>query len=79
MLWRKGDEGNKKYYPFGIMSGRQFSGQSQYRYGFNGKEEDDEFSGDNNVNDYGFRIYNPALGKFLSMDPLMKDFSSFGP
>jgi len=36
-----------------------------YRYGFNGKENDAETG----TQDYGARIYNPALGKFLSVDP----------
>ena len=42
-----------------------------YRYGFNGKELDPEgMGGGQSTYDYGFRIYNPALGKFLSVDPL---------
>ena len=41
-----------------------------YRYGFNGKENDNETG----TQDYGFRIYNPSLGKFLSVDPLTKNF-----
>jgi hypothetical protein len=35
-----------------------------YRYGFNGKENDGEVSGEGNQYDYGFRIYNPRLGGF---------------
>jgi hypothetical protein len=29
--------------------------------------------------DYGFRIYSPALGKFLSVDPLSKSYSFYTP
>ena len=29
--------------------------------------------------DYGFRIYNPALGKFLSVDPLVKNYAYYSP
>lgn len=29
--------------------------------------------------DYGFRIYNPAIGKFLSVDPLTKDYPWYTP
>lgn len=29
--------------------------------------------------DYGFRIYNPALGKFLSVDPLTMEYPSLSP
>jgi RHS repeat-associated protein len=41
-----------------------------YRYGFNGKENDDEIS----TQDYGMRIYDPRLGRFLSVDPLAKEY-----
>jgi RHS repeat-associated protein len=51
------------------MPGRKFT-LGEYRYGFNGKEKDDEVSGDGNQYDYGMRIYNPRLGRFLSTDPL---------
>ena len=29
--------------------------------------------------DYGFRIYNPGIGKFLSLDPLQKKFPALAP
>jgi RHS repeat-associated protein len=62
------------YAPFGMqMVGRTFSAGA-YRYGFNGKEKDPETSGEGNQYDYGFRIYNPRLGKFLSVDPLTKEY-----
>jgi hypothetical protein len=31
------------------------------------------------IQDYGFRLYNPALGKFLSVDPLSPDFPWYTP
>ena len=63
------------YYPFGMMMpGRKFSADGSYRYGFNGKEQDQETTGTTTY-DYGFRIYNPALGKFLSVDPLTHKFA----
>lgn len=62
------------YYAFGQqMPGR--SGGVNYRYGFNGKEQDDE----TNTYDYGFRIYNPSLGKFLSLDPLTASYPELTP
>ncbi|TCZ65208.1 RHS repeat-associated core domain-containing protein, partial [Flaviaesturariibacter aridisoli] len=45
-----------------------------YRYGFNGKEYDPEVYGEGNEQDYGMRIYDPRIGKFLSVDPIGKDF-----
>lgn len=66
------------YYPFGLsMPERKFSSDS-YRYGFNGKEKDKDMQ-DQTVYDYGFRIYNPALSKFLSVDPLTQSYPSFSP
>jgi RHS repeat-associated protein len=50
-----------------------------YRYGFNGKEMDNEVSGSGNQYDYGFRIYNPRIGRFLSVDPLCKSFPWYTP
>ncbi|RYZ32952.1 MAG: hypothetical protein EOP49_36685, partial [Sphingobacteriales bacterium] len=45
-----------------------------YRYGFNGKEYDNEVYGEANEQDYGMRIYDPRIGKFLSVDPLSEKF-----
>jgi len=50
-----------------------------YRYGFNGKENDNEVKGDGNQYDYGFRIYDPRLGRFLSTDPLAKKYPFYSP
>ena len=69
-----------KYDPFGmVLVGRSWSPGSEYRYGFNGKEDDPETYGDGNIYDYGFRIYNPRLCKFLSVDPLAKSYPWYSP
>jgi RHS repeat-associated protein len=47
-----------------------FYDPTKYRYGFNGKEDDDEWS----KQDYGFRIYDGRIGRFLSVDPLTKKY-----
>jgi len=71
---------SQDYYPFGmVMPGRSYQGSARYRYGFNGKELDDEVLGDANQYDYGFRIYNPRIGRFLSVDPLSSDFPWYTP
>ena len=54
-----------------VIPGRKFTAGSGYRYGFNGKELDKE---DPIQYDYGFRIYDPRLGKFKSVDPLITSF-----
>jgi RHS repeat-associated protein len=68
------------YYPFGmIMPGRTVVNGNDYRYGFNGKENDNEVKGTGSQQDYGMRIYDPRLAKFLSVDPLTNKFAWFSP
>ncbi|MBC9914072.1 RHS repeat-associated core domain-containing protein [Chitinophaga varians] len=50
-----------------------------YRYGFNGKENDNEVKGEGNQQDYWMRIYDPRVGKFLSVDPLTKSYPWYTP
>ncbi|MFY0255170.1 RHS repeat domain-containing protein [Chitinophaga sp. 30R24] len=50
-----------------------------YRYGFNGKENDNEVKGEGNEQDYGMRVYDPRIGKFLSVDPLTKSYPMLTP
>ena len=61
-----------------FMPGRSYSiANTNYRYGFNGKEKDDK---DGVVQyDYGFRIYDPRLVRFKSVDPLIKSFPWYSP
>ena len=51
------------------MPGRKYS-TNQYRYGFNGKEDDNETG----WQDYGMRVYNPKLSRFFSVDPLYTSY-----
>lgn len=65
------------YYPFGLeMTGRDFT-NGGHRFGFNGKEDDPEFG--SGVQDYGFRIYNKKIAKFLSVDPLTRKYPFYTP
>jgi RHS repeat-associated protein len=58
-----------------IEPGRKYvQGVKKYRFSFNGKENDNEVKGEGNQQDYALRIYDPRLGKFLSVDPLFKGF-----
>jgi RHS repeat-associated protein len=54
-----------------IMPQRSMSSGS-YRYGFNGKENDNEVKGSGNQQDYGDRAYDPRIGRWLSIDKLPK-------
>ncbi len=55
------------------MPGRTYS-SSTYRYGFNGKEKDNEMKGEGNAYDFGMRIYDPRIGRWLSIDPRIKEY-----
>jgi RHS repeat-associated protein len=56
------------------MVGRTFSAGA-YRYGFNGKENDNEVKGEGNTTAYEARIYDSRLGRWLSIDPLAHKFA----
>jgi RHS repeat-associated protein len=67
------------YYPFGMLQPDRHA-NATYRYGFNGKEKDPEgMGGGGSTYDYGFRIYNPQIAKFLSVDPLTKSYPMLTP
>jgi RHS repeat-associated protein len=57
------------------MPGRTYTASAGYRFGFNGKEKDDEVKGAGNSIDFGARVYDSRLGRFLSIDPYFKEFA----
>jgi len=68
-------------YPFGMLieSRKHLAFGGDYAYGFNGKENDNEVKGEGNQQDYGMRIYDTRLCRFLSVDPLAKDYPWYTP
>ncbi len=55
-------------------------GQSDnYRYGFQGQEKDDEIKGEGNSLNYTFRMHDPRIGRFLSLDPLSPKYPHNSP
>ena len=68
------------YYPFGLGMGGRIFASPTYRYGFNGKEKDESGEwGSSTHYDYGFRIYNPSIARFLSVDPLTQSYPWYTP
>ena len=60
------------------LPGRSFNaGNSSYKYGFNGKEDDKDISPGGQ--DYGMRIYDKRVCRFLSVDPITKDYPELTP
>ena len=56
-----------------LVPQRNYSSPS-YRYGFQGQEKDDEVKGSGNSLNYKFRMHDPRVGRFLSIDPLAKNY-----
>jgi len=55
------------------MPGRKFN-SGDYRFGFQGQEQDNELKGEGNSFNYKYRMHDPRIGRFLSIDPLAPDF-----
>lgn len=58
------------------MKERTFAAQD-YTYGFNGQEQDTELLGD--MYNFGARLYNSRLGKWLGVDPLANKYPNLSP
>jgi RHS repeat-associated protein len=57
------------YYPFGLnMEGNWNGAQGNNKYGYNGKEWNDDFG--LGMNDYGARYYDPSAARWWNVDPL---------
>ncbi|MCB9163937.1 MAG: hypothetical protein H6592_05810 [Flavobacteriales bacterium] len=69
------------YEPFGsLLPGRNYSSTTDtYRFGFNGMPSDEEVAGERNSYDFGARMYDPRVGRWLSLDPLLQEYPSIGP
>ncbi len=67
------------YYPFGSpMPGRN-ANSSDYRYGFQGQEMDNEIKGNGNSVNYKYRMHDPRLGRFFAVDPLAAKYPHNSP
>lgn len=56
-----------------LLPGRH-ANTSDYRYGFQGQEMDDEIKGEGNSLNYTFRMHDPRVGRFFAVDPLFKEY-----
>ena len=61
------------------MPGRTATFGTQYRFGFNGKENDNEAKGTGNQVDFGNRVFDPRISRWLSTDPLQAKYPNESP
>ncbi|WP_072362394.1 RHS repeat-associated core domain-containing protein [Chitinophaga sancti] len=67
------------YYSFGMLQpDRQFA-INEYRYGYNGKENDNQVKGNGNQIDFGARVYDSRIGRWMSVDPLASKYPEIAP
>ena len=59
------------------MEGNWSGADGKFKYGYNGKEWNDDFG--LGWNDYGSRWYDPAIGRFPSVDPIIEKFPHATP
>jgi len=57
------------YYPFGMLLPNRHASSAAYRYGFQGQEKDDEIKDEGNSINFGARMLDPRVGRWLSLDP----------
>ena len=62
------------YFSFGYKKPGRSASASNYRYGFQGQEKDDEIKGEGLSYNYTFRMHDPRVGRFFTFDPLFKNF-----
>lgn len=60
--------------PFGMLMPERVFTAGEYKFGFNGKENENEVEGSGNLQDYGMRTYDTRLSRFISPDPLRKKY-----
>jgi RHS repeat-associated protein len=65
----------QQYYPFGWNMPGRSRNTDKARMDFNGKETDTEWG----IQDYGFRLYDNRVVRFLSFDPLAPKYPWYSP
>ncbi len=67
------------YYPYGSQIPGRKMNTGAYGHGFQGKEKDDELKGEGNSYYFKERMYDPRVGRWLSVDPKAGKFPGNSP
>jgi RHS repeat-associated protein len=70
---------NTPFTTLSIAAGYFCKSEIRYSFRFNGKELDKEIYGDGNALDFGARIYDGRLGRWMSCDPLQMNYADLSP
>lgn len=65
--------------PFGTAQEGRKGGATDYRYGFQGQEMDDEVKGEGNSYTTEYRMLDPRLGRWMSIDPRADKYAFSSP
>jgi RHS repeat-associated protein len=67
------------YSPFGVLLKERTMESEFFRMSFQGQERDDEVKGDGNSYDFGARILDPRLGRWLTIDAYARKYTDLSP
>jgi len=67
------------YYAFGMLMPGRNEGLGDQRHGFQGQEMDNEIKGEGNAVNYKYRMHDPRLGRFFTLDPLKAEYPHNSP
>jgi RHS repeat-associated protein len=68
------------YYPFGMPTPNRTYNAQKYRFGFQGQEKDNEWTGTEGSHlAFKYRIHDARIGRFLSIDPLTAKYPHNSP
>jgi len=67
------------YYPGGMLLPGRHANTSDYRYGFQGQELDNEIKGEGNSLNFKYRMHDPRVGRFFAIDPMSPDYPHNSP
>lgn len=78
-IFKIGQKQGGDYQVFGVQLDGRTHQSSDYRYGFNGMEKDDEIKGEGNSVNYKYRMHDPRIGRFFAVDPISYKFPYYSP
>ncbi len=62
-----------------MLMQERFKSSTDYRFGFQGQELDNEIKGKGNSINYKYRMHSPRVGRFFAVDPLSPKYPALTP